>query len=70
MSEPRTRAGRALLIERLYDILAIEAQAATLDVDALVDIIEQAIFETGTGLEAAMLASERIAAAYSEASDE
>lgn len=31
--------------------------------DELVDIIEQAIFETGTGLEAAMLAADRIEAA-------
>jgi hypothetical protein len=31
-----------------------------LTAENLTDIIEQAIFETGTGLEAAMLASERI----------
>jgi len=37
------------------------AEPEGLDVDVLTDIIEQAIFETGTGLEAAMLAAERIA---------
>lgn len=35
-----------------------------IDPERLVDIIEQAIFETDTGLEAALLASERIAAEY------
>ena len=39
------------------------ARAAAPEPGLLVDIIEQAIFETDTGLEAALLASERIRAA-------
>lgn len=38
-----------------------EYPASSTDEGRLVDIIEQAIFETDTGLEAALLASERIA---------
>ena len=51
----------------MQGILAIESEARAaarkevlLSEDELIDIIEQAIFETGTGLEAAVLAAERI----------
>lgn len=52
--------------------LIVQAEAAqpapALDAEELVDIIEQAIFETDTGLEAALLAADRIAARLSSPS--
>jgi len=52
--------------EGFYTPTAYRAKdgAAEIDVERLVDLIEQAFFETGTGLEAALLAAERIAAEY------
>jgi hypothetical protein len=46
-------------LERRFQMEVANAPAP-LDHDELVDIIEQAIFETDTGLEAAMLAADRI----------
>lgn len=46
----------------VFDPAAILALLDALDESRLVGIIEQAIFETETGLTAALLASERIAA--------
>jgi hypothetical protein len=73
LEQPTTEAGRDLLaLDRNSDgmraaILAIEAEARAAERRAVIpsandltDIIEQAIFETDTGLEAALLATERI----------
>lgn len=73
VSEPRTPEGfrdlmsdhtKAELIDLLYvqTEAAVRAEAAQpIAAERLVDIIEQAIFETDTGLAAALLAAERIA---------